>query len=172
MTAIRPPGASDHGDALARDGAHALDGVQGGHPGLNEDRLAQRCPVVHRVEVRRRHRDQLAGAARHPAADPELAALSPDHTLSALRERKTLVGLAPGARYRATYVNPRTGTAELSVAFAAEDGRCVLADGGGALAEMAGSPTMFPRDTPTWEDWVLIVRPDSSAVSISQKPWQ
>jgi hypothetical protein len=118
-------------------------------------------------------------AARHPDGSvvaylPGLgqSVPKPDHTLSALRERKALVGLTPGARYRATYVNPRTGIAEPSVAFEAEDGRCVLAALGRALADMAGTPTMFPRDAPTWEDWVLIVRPESSAVSVSQRPWQ
>jgi hypothetical protein len=94
----------------------------------------------------------------------------PSATLSALRERRALAGLAPG-RYRATYVNPRTGDDEPTVVFDTEHGRCPLAELGRALADMTASPTMFPRDTPTWEDWVLIVRPDGSVGSVSDAPW-
>ena len=68
-------------------------------------------------------------------------------------------------------MNPRTGDDEPTVVFDTEDGRCPLAHLGRALADMTASPTMFPRDTPTWEDWVLIVRPDGSVGSVSDAPW-
>ena len=94
----------------------------------------------------------------------------PSATLSALRERRVLAGLAPG-RYRATFVNPRTGEDEPTVVFDTDDGRHPLAELGRALADMTASPAMFARDTPTWEDWVLIVRPDGSVGSVSDTPW-
>jgi hypothetical protein len=100
------------------------------------------------------------------------SAPKPNATLGALRERRTLTGLTPGARYRATYVNPRTGAEEPSVVFeAAADGRCALADLGAALSEMSSARTMFLRGAPTWEDWVLLVRPHGPVGSVSAQPW-
>ena len=86
-----------------------------------------------------------------------------NHTIAVLGAKKTLLGLASGERYRATYVNPRTGHEEASVTFTTDDGRQPL----GGLLESA----MFTKDAPTWEDWVLVVRPDRSVSSVSQKPW-
>jgi hypothetical protein len=77
---------------------------------------------------------------------------------------RVLRGLEAGGRYRATYVNPRTGDEEPTRVFTTDDGSWPLSrlgDKGSGI--MAGQPT--------WEDWVLVVRPDRSVSSVSQRPW-
>lgn len=109
-------------------------------------------------------------AARHPDGSvvvyvPGLgtSAPKPNHMLETLGRRTMLVGLTPGRRYRATYVDPRTGAEWSSVVFEAEEG-------GRPLAGLADA-TRYARDAPTWEDWVLIVRPDGPVSSVSERPW-
>jgi hypothetical protein len=93
---------------------------------------------------------------------PGMGQMSPaTPTLDYITTRRSLVGLAPGA-YRATFVDLRTGLEEPSVRFETSDGRQALGD----LTEPA-----VRWDLPTWEDWLLVVRPAGSVASVSSKPW-
>jgi hypothetical protein len=113
----------------------------------------------------------LPYAARHPDGSivvylPGLGQSTPmpNHTVRWLREnKKTILGLSRGEPYRATYVNPRTGADDISRVFTSHDGRM-------ALAALVG-PTRLQTETPTWEDWVLIIRPDRPVSSVSEYPW-
>jgi hypothetical protein len=84
-------------------------------------------------------------------------------TADSIFSATSLVGLEPGVQYRATYVDPRSGAEAESTLFETADGRR-------ALAGLAESPT-FPIDKPTWEDWVLVVRPVRTVASVSETPW-
>jgi hypothetical protein len=79
-----------------------------------------------------------------------------------IRAKKSLKGLTPHRRYRATFVSVRTGEEEPTVLFETDDGRI-------ALSDLTGPDTRF--ETPTWEDWLLVVRPDESVSSVSSKAW-
>jgi hypothetical protein len=63
--------------------------------------------------------------------------------------RWTLAGLSPDTEYRATYVDPRTGADHSSFWFRPSGDRHVVESG-------------YLWNTPTGEDWVIVVRPDAT----------
>lgn len=108
-------------------------------------------------------------AARHPDGTlvvylPGMGQSAPkaNHFATVLRRPKTLVGLVQGEGYECTYVNPRSGDDEPAVAFTTQTGRQTL-------AELSSPPRV--TGSPTWEDWILIIRPIRSLSSTSQAPW-
>jgi hypothetical protein len=159
---------ADWEDAIAWDGATHV-GV--GRRILERLRWWELRPAPEAIEPHAAADDWfLPYASRHPDGTvvvylPGIGQSAPkaSRTVDSLFQSKSLVGLEPGVRYHATYVNPRTGAEEQTAVFESEDGRRPL----GGLVE---SPT-FPFDSPTWEDWVLVVRPVRSVTSVSQAPW-
>lgn len=108
----------------------------------------------------------LPYAATHPDGTvivylPGIGLSMPGDVLT-IQQAKTLQGLEPGEQYRATFVNLRTGEEERSILFTTDDGTL-------SLRALSDSPN-FPRDAPTWHDWVLLVRPNRAVSSVSAKP--
>jgi hypothetical protein len=90
-------------------------------------------------------------------------------TVGAASNPKTLLGLTARNSYTAIYINPCTGEEARSIDFTTDDGRKPLQEF--INTKPAPFSTNHPPEAPSWEDWVLIVRPSGAVRSVNEEPW-